>query len=161
MFWNNKKEPKKQVYKKLVMHKDGISNFMNDSIIELTIDEPNECIVFTQSPKKDKKTANLDFEKITTLELGEKGSTLSNSSTGGAVIGGIIGGATGAVIGTTIGKKAPNIPTLKIKYKSSDVEKEINLYQCNYSSEGSIDFIKFFIEHNIKNYKNVETHVDL
>ena len=161
IMFGKKKEPKKIVFKKLVMLKDGLPNFLNDIVIEIAVDEPNECITFSEWKKKDNNTASLSFEKISSLEIGEKGSTLADSSTAGAVIGGMIGGLPGAVIGSTTGKKAPNIPTLRIKYLSNDGEKEINLYQCNHYSDNSIQFIKTMIDKNIKKQLQKESHINL
>lgn len=159
--FGRKKEVKKKSYTKLVMLKDGLPNFTNDTCIELIVDEPNNCIVFSDANKKDGKSATLNFEKIINLELGEKGSTLADNSTGGAVIGAVIAGTTGAIIGSTTGKKSSNIPTLKIKYQSGSEEKEINLYQCNYYSDGSIQLVKSLIDKNIIKRNEIENHIDL
>lgn len=158
MFGKKKKELKKRVHKILVMHQNGISSFINDDVINLIIDEPNNCIVFSSTKNN---TARLDFDKITGLELGERGNTKASSSTGGALVGGILGGTTGAIIGSTIGKQAACIPTLKIKYQSSDCEKEINLYQCRNHAEGSINSIHTLLSYNIEKFHDVKSHIDL
>ena len=156
----SKKEPKKRTYKDHVMLKDGLPNFLNDIVINIIIDEPNECITFAEAKRKDIKTASLKFDKIVSVELGEKASTVKGNSTGTALAGGIVGGTTGAVIGSTMGNNAGVIPTLKIRYQA-DTIKEINLYQCNYYSENSIQLVKMLIDKNIARYQNFEQHVDL
>lgn len=149
---------KKGVYTKNVMHQDGLSNIPNDVIIRIVIDEIQKCIRFSEA-KKEGNSATLDFSKITHLKTGERGNTVANSSIGGAITGAVIGGTTGAVIGATAGKKSAFTPTLTIYYKTEDEEKEINLYQCNYNSEGSINFVKNLIEHNLPRCET--THIDL
>lgn len=154
-------EPRKQVYTKNVMHQDGLPNFLNDVAIQITIDEVNSCIKFSEAKKKgvDKNSASLDFSKITQLIAGEKGNVTTGNSTGGAIAGAIVGGTTGAVIGSTIGKTPAFIPTLTIRYRTENGEKDINLYQCNFYSEGSIAFIKSLIESNLTHSK--KTHIEL
>lgn len=161
--FGRKKEPKKHVYEHHFMHENGLPNFLNDTICNIKIDEPNNCIVFSESKKKniEQATATLGLEKITSTELGEKGSTLSSGSTSGAIVGGILGGTTGAIIGSTAGKKAPNIPTLKIRYKSGNDKEEINIYQCNYYSEHTIQLLKQMIDRNIKNHMVTNSNIDL
>lgn len=151
---------KDKVLKKLVMYKNGIPNFINaDVVIEMKVDETNKCIIFKTI--EDNVTAKLDMSKIICLELGEKGNTVSDSSVGSSVIGGIVGGTTGAIIGSAKKKKPAFIPTLKIKYESDNIEKEINLYQCNYYSEGSIELIKSNIEKNIRENRNIDKNIEL
>lgn len=158
--FGKKKEPKKRVIKQTVMYQNGIPNFKNDTVIEIKIDEPNGCITFSEGAKKENATAILKFEKIKSLEMGEKGSTIAGNSTAGAVIGGLVARTTGAIIGSTTGKKAANIPTLKILYQSNDGEKEINIYQCNYYSENSIQLVKAMIDKNISPLET-ETNIEL
>lgn len=152
---------KKRVYTKDVMHQDGLPNFLNDIVIQITIDEINDCITFSEAKKKgvDKNSASLDFSKITQLITGERGNVATSTSTVGSIAGAIVGGTTGAVIGATTGKAAAFLPTLTIRYNSESGEKDINLYQCNYHSDGSIALIKSLLESNLTHSQ--KSHIEL
>lgn len=162
MFGKNK-EPKKKVFKLQVMLASGLPNFLNDTVLNIIIDEPNQCITFDEGKRKGfvSKTASLPFEKIEALEMGEKGNTETDHSTKGAIVGGIVAGTTGAIIGATTGKAAANIPTLKIIYQSQGEQKEITIYQCPHISAGSIQAVKNIIDIHIKNNIQSDTHIDL
>lgn len=152
---------KKKVTKISVMIKDGLPNFLNDMPVTVIFDELNALITFAQGKNKSDKTATLKLEKIINTELGEKGSTVSDNSTTGAIIGGAIGGTTGAIIGSTTGKKASNLATLKIRYNSDNGQREINLYQFNYSTNSSILLIKSLIDKYITQNTDFTNHVEL
>ncbi|MEG2521290.1 MAG: hypothetical protein RSA49_00240 [Anaerovoracaceae bacterium] len=155
------------VIKRNVMVKDGLPNFQTDGVAIMLINLNEEKITFTNGLKRDKeKTVTLPFYKLLSVEMGEKGNTAVGSGTKGAVVGGLLAGSTGAIIGSTRGKKALFTPTLKIVYNTIEndenvVIKEINLYQCPYYSEGSINYINLVLAKYLAESNNAEQHIEL
>lgn len=152
---------KKKVHSiKYVMLQDGLSNFLNDIVIEILVDEKERIIKFIES-KKNGSTANLSIDKIIKVQTGTKDKVISNNGTGAAIIGGMVAGTTGAVIGAGTGNKAQSLLTLKITYISDGEEKEINLYQTNYGNSSTIQLLKTILDINIKENIQQTQHIDL
>lgn len=160
MFGKKKDRKKKSHSIKYVMLQNGLSNFINDCVIEVVIDEPNNTINFIEA-KKNGVSASLLLNKIIRLETGTRDKTVVSNSTGAAIIGGMVAGTTGAIIGASTGNKAQSLQTLKIIYSSNNEEKEINLYQTNYGNVNAIMLIKTILDINIQENLSVPKHIDL
>ncbi len=160
MFGKKKDRKKKSHSIKYVMLQNGLSNFINDCVIEVVIDEPNNTINFIEA-KNNGVSASLLLNKIVRLETGTRDKTIVSNSTGAAIIGGMVAGTTGAIIGASTGNKAQSLETLKIIYSSNNEEKEINLYQTNYGNVNAIMLIKTILDINIQENLSVPKHINL
>lgn len=138
MFGKKKDRKKKTHSIKYVVLQNGLSNFPNDFVIEVIVDEPNGCINFIKG--KNDTTATLQFNKIVRTELGTRIGTIP--------------GALGS-------NKTQTLQTLKIVYISNDEEKEINLYQTNYGNTMAITLLKTLLDVNIQENLSAPKHIDL
>ena len=124
---------------KYVVLTNGLPNFMSDCVIEIIINEANNCMNFIES-SNNHATASLPFEKIIRLETGTK-----------------IG-----VVPKTLSKNEPRVlQTLKIIYYSNGEEKEINLCETNNYGTAPFNLLKTLLNINIQKNTSAPTHIDL
>lgn len=152
------KKKVKTSFKKHVIHQAGISNFMNDYVMMLVIEESGDCIKFDQNGT----TATLPFDKITSVNMGAISDTSSKGSAGAAVLGGALAGTTGAIIGAATGNKSSDLVLLTINYVSSDEEKSISIYPGKQDLGGAgLKLLNILIQRQIIRETPTPTHVDL
>ena len=136
MFGKTKDKKKIHVVKYVVLQ-DGLLNFKSESVIEVVIDEPNNCITF-KDLQKDGPSATLSFDKIVRYETGTK---------------------IGIIPKLASKNQAQVLQTLKIVYSSNDLEKEINLCETNFNGTAPFNLLKVLLNKHLQS--DAPKHIDL
>lgn len=134
--FGKKKDAKKVYSVKYVVIENGLSNMTNDSVIEIVVDEPNNCMNFIKG--KNDTTATLSLDKITKIEPATKFGVQPKLTSKG---------------------KPQVLQTLKIVYSSNDEEKEINLCETNFNGTAAFNLLKVLLNKHLQS--DAPKHIDL